>query len=382
MFKVFWASKDPSGKYLSNMQPLPSPLTYKGKLYPSVEHGFQAAKYRHVVEDKPKKVLKMFEVGGAYGALPPIKVKTKGGRKAMLTHRVNLNTTDWAEKKDSVMVHLLKARADVDPRFKAMLIDLARRNVRIVHHDRAGARSYWGGSFPAAIKEKDRTPSDFHGVNKFGILLEELGKRLLKKETKKKKLKPRSRSASPSRPKAKETKKREKSPSKSALKKEARGKKRRRRVSFSDDDGSEHEAKEPESLRTSRIRKVVEKHLKDFGEPASFDRVVSGIKALCDKNATPSDCMRKCLVDLMSASPEEKAGIVRLSSTVMDSGTYSTALQGLFDAISERKKAEMRKKGEELARIISETTRLEGPPRPALGDNTKWAGKGNAISRQ
>lgn len=377
MLKVFWASENPSGKYLSNMQPLPTPLTYKGRLYPSVEHGFQAAKYRYVLEDKPKKVLKMFQASGPYGDLPPIKVKAKGGRKAMLTHRVTLNTTDWDEKKDSVMAHLLKERAEVDSRFKAMLIDLARRNVRILHHDRGGARSYWGGSFPASVKEKDRTPSDFRGVNKFGILLEELGNRLLKKSMRKekKKLKPRSHSTSPSRPKAKETKKREKSPIRSALKKDGR-KKKRRRVSFSDD---KPETKEPESPRTLRIRKVVEKHLKDFGGPEVFDQVVSGVKILCDKDP---GCMKKCLFALIGANPEEKAGIVRLSSTVMDLGAYSVALQGLFGVIDERKKAEMKKKGEELARIIIQTSHLEGPLRPALGDNTKWSGKGNAISRQ
>lgn len=382
MLQVFSSSTDPTAKYLSNMQLLPRPLTYKGKEYPSVEHGFQAAKYRHVNEDKPKKVLKMFEVGGAYANLSTARVKGKADSKAMEAHGVTLNTTDWDKKKESIMAHLLKERTKVDPRFNAMLINLARRNFRILHHDpEQGTQSYWGGSFPASIKENDRTPSDFYGDNKFGIIMEELAKKLLKKSIKKekKKLKPRSRSTSPSRPK---TKKRGKSLTKSVLKKEESGKKRQRRVSFSDDHGSEHEAKEPESPRTLRIRKVVEKHLKGVGGPSSFDRVVSGIKTICAKNKTPSDCMRKCLILLIGANPEEKVGIVRLSSTVMDLGTYAAALHGILDAINESKKAELRKKAEEFARISFETSRLKGIPRPALGDNTKWSGKGNAISRQ
>ena len=61
----------------------------------------------------------------------------------------------------------LKAKLATDPQFRSILAELKRRKLRLLHFERGGARSYWGGSL-------DKDTGAVKGKNRLGQLMHEL----------------------------------------------------------------------------------------------------------------------------------------------------------------------------------------------------------------
>ena len=154
---IFFWSRSPCNfqRYLSNFQPLQTPLEYKGQKYPTVEHAFQAAKYNFASFKKNKQgrlfggpaemraLRNRFAIGGEFATLEAAKIKSKGMRKHFKDLQIELNLEKWDENKDGVMMKLLHARMNVDPLFKKILT--LSRGIQLLHFERAKkGRSYWG----------------------------------------------------------------------------------------------------------------------------------------------------------------------------------------------------------------------------------------------
>ena len=73
----------------------------------------------------------------------------------------------WDAEWDEVTMRGLKAKLGIDAQFKSILTELKRRKVRLLHFERGGARSFWGGSV-------DKDTGAVKGTNRLGQLMHEL----------------------------------------------------------------------------------------------------------------------------------------------------------------------------------------------------------------
>eukprot|EP00746_Dinoflagellata_sp_MGD_P161361 gnl/MRDRNA2_/MRDRNA2_88472_c0_seq1.p1 gnl/MRDRNA2_/MRDRNA2_88472_c0~~gnl/MRDRNA2_/MRDRNA2_88472_c0_seq1.p1 ORF type:complete len:314 (+),score=65.54 gnl/MRDRNA2_/MRDRNA2_88472_c0_seq1:112-942(+) len=148
---------------LSNFHMLSTPLQCWGRSYPSVEHGYQAAKFlRLAVPKSDAQAAAMdFEVAGILKK--GLDAKMAGARKGMMNYGCEMDCEAWESKhQEEVMQCLLRARWDVDPQFRRILSETARQNIHLVHFERSGKSSYWGG----CIKN-----GEVLGTNKLGKML-------------------------------------------------------------------------------------------------------------------------------------------------------------------------------------------------------------------
>lgn len=143
-------------RQLSNFAPVE--VTIDGRTYPSVEAAFQAAKAQH--SSKPEMARK-FEVGGSVGP-DPAEAKRHGSKKVYKAEGAVLKVQAWDAARDAAMFRALQARLEVDAEFRKILEASKEANVRLVHYERSGARSYWGG----AVKD-----GAVVGTNKLGKML-------------------------------------------------------------------------------------------------------------------------------------------------------------------------------------------------------------------
>ncbi len=143
-------------RQLSNFAPVE--VTIDGRTYPSVEAAFQAAKAQH--SSKPEMARK-FEVGGSVGP-DPAAAKQHGSKKVYKAEGAVLKVQAWDAARDAAMFRALQARLEVDAEFRKILEASKEANVRLVHYERSGARSYWGG----AVKD-----GEVVGTNKLGKML-------------------------------------------------------------------------------------------------------------------------------------------------------------------------------------------------------------------
>ena len=120
----------------------PAQVTIDGRTYPSVEAAFQATKALH--SDKPE-MAKDFEVGGIIGP-DPVEAKQHGTHKVYVAKGAKLKTKEWEAARDAAMMKILQARYDQDEVFRQILEATKALNVKLVHFERTGANSYWGGS--------------------------------------------------------------------------------------------------------------------------------------------------------------------------------------------------------------------------------------------
>jgi len=125
---------------------LRTPLQCWGRLYPSVEHGYQAAKFLRlaVPRSEAEAAAVDFEVAGVLKT--GLDAKMAGARKGMKNYSCNMDCEAWeSEHQDEVMQSLLRARWDADPQFRHILTETARQSIHLVHFERSGNSSYWGG---------------------------------------------------------------------------------------------------------------------------------------------------------------------------------------------------------------------------------------------
>lgn len=148
-------------RVLSNFYPVE--IEVGGCKYASVEHAFHAAKAR--CSDKPS-VAAAFEVGGSVPK-DPLAAKRAGGRAGFKKLGATLNTARWDAARDAAVLAALRARYAVDALFRNILAASHAKRLYLLHFERGGAKSYWGGSIRKADGERV-------GTNRLGCMLMEL----------------------------------------------------------------------------------------------------------------------------------------------------------------------------------------------------------------
>eukprot|EP00940_MAST-03C_sp_MAST-3C-sp2_P000179 g179.t1 len=138
-------------------------LSLLGRTYRSVEHGFQAAKYLLFSEPRANAIrfAKIFESPD----LTSSDAKRKGGRAHMEKLGIALDISRWNRHRRDVMLALLRSRWHADESFRSILIETHRQRLQLVHFERSGARSFWGGCVA-----KDGS-STIKGRNELGNML-------------------------------------------------------------------------------------------------------------------------------------------------------------------------------------------------------------------
>lgn len=143
-------SKRPSGECflppdwrnkLSNFSS--SRVYFLGHAYPSVEHGFQAAKY--LLCSTPEADAIRYAKTFVDERLPPSEAKRRGGQKHMASLGMTLNVERWNDVNRDVMMMLLRSRWHEDEAFRSILVETGRQRLELVHFERSGSRSFWGG---------------------------------------------------------------------------------------------------------------------------------------------------------------------------------------------------------------------------------------------
>lgn len=84
----------------------------------------------------------------------------------MKRHGVKLNVPKWESTRVSVMTNITRARAEVDPRFKELLMKFAGDGVRLRHFERRGM--FWGG-------RASKKSGEWLGENVLGKIYEAIG---------------------------------------------------------------------------------------------------------------------------------------------------------------------------------------------------------------
>jgi len=125
-------------QYISNFTP--SIIYINGKKYPSIEHAFQAGKY--ILGGFPSN---QFEVNGDIKTAKD--AKSAGSKKGM-NKKYKLTTDQLHEwnttHAKTIMMQALIYRFNHDEEFKRIL--LATKGRYLLHFERSGEKSIWGGS--------------------------------------------------------------------------------------------------------------------------------------------------------------------------------------------------------------------------------------------
>ena len=132
-----------------------------GNKYPSIEHYFHAEKFR--ISSKPS-VASNFMVGGSVGP-DTLDAKRAGGKAGFKREGVTLDIKKWNSVRDEVMTKAVMARIEQDEEYKRILLRLKDMHVVLLHFDRGGSKSYWGGKY------KD---GEIMGENKLGKIMMDL----------------------------------------------------------------------------------------------------------------------------------------------------------------------------------------------------------------
>lgn len=127
-------------------------LVVDGVEYPTVEHAFQAAKFKFTARpgDAPR-----FD-----SSMTAVDAKRAGSKAGMKSVGLTLDRAGWEEACDGVMERALQARWEADPEFRQILQAVAATGKTLLHFERAGG--YWGGKVEDGVVV---------GQNKLGEML-------------------------------------------------------------------------------------------------------------------------------------------------------------------------------------------------------------------
>ena len=154
-------------KILSNFHNVD--ITIEGKVYPSIEHYFQAAKALH--SNKPELAI-LFQKGNSIGIQSPVEAKEAGSRKYYKNNGISLDTEKWNKNSEKIMYDALVARSLVDEEFNDILKNSYKENYYLLHFERSGKKSEWGGAI-------EKETGNIVGKNRLGILLMILREKLV-----------------------------------------------------------------------------------------------------------------------------------------------------------------------------------------------------------
>ena len=151
----FSRSKDPLAKRLSAFGP--DDVMMGGKLYPTVEHAFHAAKALMAGSEALAEEIR--------GVPTPQEAKTLGSRKTLKTRRIRFNLEEWESCREDVMRGLLKNRFDRHPDLWIACRALP-ENTQFFHYSLRNR--IWG------CHVDHETGQVKKGLNKMGVLMGEL----------------------------------------------------------------------------------------------------------------------------------------------------------------------------------------------------------------
>lgn len=145
-------------KILSNFHQVE--VEIDGCKYPSPEHAFHAAKVK--CSSDPEKS-KEFEVGGS---IPhgPAAAKRMGGKGGFKQLGIELDVGQWNAVRDEEMLKIMKYRFENEGLFKMIMMEISKKKITLLHFERSGKRSYWGG----AIRKEDH---QIVGRNRLGEMM-------------------------------------------------------------------------------------------------------------------------------------------------------------------------------------------------------------------
>ena len=122
-------------KRLSNFSA--DPVEFESNEYPTVEHAYQAQKYK--CSNHPE-LVKMFYDGTIKTAED---AKKAGGKTGMKKYKTELDLKCWTNKHtDDIMSKLIKSKIERNPEIKNIIEILAKKNIHVVHFSRSDM--YWG----------------------------------------------------------------------------------------------------------------------------------------------------------------------------------------------------------------------------------------------
>ena len=116
-----------------------SHIEYDGRVFPSVEHAFAYAKYKHSSGTGPD-----FTISGDHANTFGGDIKKLHGRKHMQSIGCVLNVERFDEVKEQVMRDLIASRVKHDADFRRILRPLQTSHT-IIHQENRGRNPYWGG---------------------------------------------------------------------------------------------------------------------------------------------------------------------------------------------------------------------------------------------
>jgi predicted NAD-dependent protein-ADP-ribosyltransferase YbiA (DUF1768 family) len=152
-------AKHPIERYLSTFQP--ARVEYKGVTFPSIEHGFQAAKF--LCSNRP-------DLFATFSAPTAVDAKRAGGKGAFKKAGAVLDTNAWNAHSQDVMTALVKSRIRNDDVYRKILRLARKDNITLLHYEKAfgkrGAEPFWGGYFKNGAE-----PRVFYGKNTLGNIM-------------------------------------------------------------------------------------------------------------------------------------------------------------------------------------------------------------------
>ena len=142
-------------KYLSTFTPCN--IEYNGRLYPSIENAFQAAKLQFITT-----FTDVSHIYNKFVNVSPATAKYLGNKSSFNKFGITLDTLKWNTNSTRIMKTLIQLRKNIDPLFTNIINSVD----YIYHYERGGKNSYWGGHF-------DKKTLEFVGHNMYGKLLKQ-----------------------------------------------------------------------------------------------------------------------------------------------------------------------------------------------------------------
>lgn len=136
-------------------------VEYDGKIYPTVEHAYQALKY--TCTNKPELVEMVRKLD------TPEKAKSAGGKGGMSKQGAVLDIECWNNKKDKIMQDLVKSKIDRHSAIRDILKTAKEQHIFLVHFSRFDME--WGAHVDTDGKIKK-------GENKLGVLFNEFANKM------------------------------------------------------------------------------------------------------------------------------------------------------------------------------------------------------------
>ena len=147
-------------RILSNFHP--SRVVVDGALYPSLEHWFQAGKVHCAGAPEHARRFQQAADGTCPVGTAPLDAKRAGSRRGFTAHGLTLDSARWDESRLDIMRRGVRARWQQDDLFRAIVEQTT--GLTLLHFERAGARSFWGGSL-------HRQTRQLQGDNRLGRLI-------------------------------------------------------------------------------------------------------------------------------------------------------------------------------------------------------------------